>query len=141
MPNVIEGSRYRKTYDEGTISRALEDILNNGLSKKAASRKYGIPRSTLQFRLSQKFSKSTFGPRPILSNDEEQILVDWVFHSAKKGFPRRKEDLQISVKCFLDEKPRDNPFKDNMPGDGWYKAFLKRHPTLSERVPEAVTAA
>jgi hypothetical protein len=28
-----------------------------------------------------------------------------------------------------------------MPGDGWYKAFLKRHPALRERVPEAVTAA
>ncbi|KAI4466911.1 piggybac transposable element-derived protein 4 [Holotrichia oblita] len=78
---------------------------------------------------------------PFPPPDEEQILVDWLFHSAKKGFPRRKEDLQISVKCFLDEKPRDNPFKDNMPADGWYKAFLMRHPTLSERVPEAVTAA
>ena len=141
MPKVVEGSSYRKNYDEKTISRALEDILNNGLSKKAASRKYGIPRSTLQFRLSEKFTKSTFGPSPILSVDEEKMLVDWVFHSHKKGFPRRKEDLQISIKSFLDEKPRDNPFRDNMPGDGWYKAFLKRHPTLCERVPESVTAA
>lgn len=47
----------------------------------------------------------------------------------------------MSVKGFLDEKPRPNPFRDKLPREGWYKAFLKRHPQLCERVPEAVTAA
>nr|CAI5817822.1 unnamed protein product [Callosobruchus analis] len=141
MPKVTEGLKYSKKYDEETLSKALEDIVNEGLSKKAASKKYGIPQSTLQFRLTDKFSKTTFGPKPILSQEEEKILVDWVLESHKKGFPRRKEDLWVSVKVFLDEKPRPNPFKDNMPGEGWYKSFLKRHPALSERVPEPVTSA
>lgn len=108
--------------------------------KKATAKKCGIPRSTLQFRLSKIFSKTTLGPNPVLSQ-EEQILVEWVLQSHRKGFPRRKEDLQISVKTFLDENPRPNPFKNNLPDDGWYKAFLKRHPIICERVPEAVTAA
>ena len=141
MPKVTEGLQYSKKYDEEALIRALDDIQNNGLSKKAASKKYKIPRSTLQFRLSQKFTKTSLGPKPILSTDEEQILINWILESYRKGFPRRKEDLQVSVKTFLDEKPRSNPFKDNLPGDGWYKAFLKRHPTLCERVPEAVSAA
>lgn len=28
-----------------------------------------------------------------------------------------------------------------MPGDGWFKAFLRRHPVLSQRASEAVTSA
>ncbi|KAJ8977061.1 hypothetical protein NQ317_017223 [Molorchus minor] len=80
------------------------------------SKKYKIPRSTLQFRLGQKFTKTTLGPNPVLSKEEEEILVNWIL-----GEP--------------------NPFKENLPGDGWYKAFLKRHNFLTERVPEAVTAA
>jgi hypothetical protein len=120
MPKVIEGSRYKKKYNQEAISKALEDILNNGVSKKAASKN-----TTLQFRLSQKFTKTTFEPSPILSKEEEQILVDWVLQSHRKGFPRRKEDLQVSVKSFLDEKPRDNPFKDNMPGDGVVQSIFE----------------
>ncbi|KAJ8931372.1 hypothetical protein NQ314_015717 [Rhamnusium bicolor] len=63
-----------KKYDEETISKALDDILNKGISKKATSKKYRIPRSILQFQLGQKFTKTTLGPRPILYTEEEQIL-------------------------------------------------------------------
>ncbi|KAJ8974948.1 hypothetical protein NQ317_016181 [Molorchus minor] len=122
MPKVRDGSKYLKKYDETTISKALDDILNNDISKKAASKKYKIPRSTLQFRLGQKFTKTTLGPNPVLSKEEEEILVNWILESHRKGFPRRKEDLQISAM------------------DGT-KPFLKRHNFLTERVPEAVTAA
>lgn len=47
----------------------------------------------------------------------------------------------MSVKGSLDEKPRRNPFGDNLPGEGWYKALLKRHLQQCERVHEAVTPA
>jgi hypothetical protein len=41
--------------------------------------------------------KPAFGPNPILSNDEEQIVVTCIFENHKRGFPRRKEDVQESV--------------------------------------------
>ncbi|CAH0729912.1 unnamed protein product, partial [Brenthis ino] len=37
------------------------------------------------------------------------------------------------------ESPRPNPYKDNYPGDGWFKAFLKRHPDIVQRTSEGVT--
>lgn len=43
---------------------------------------------------------------------------------AKKGFPRKKEDILKSVQTFLLAVPRDNPFKDNRPGDGWFKVKI-----------------
>lgn len=140
MPKVSFNEKYNKKYTEESLRQALEEI-EHGASKKAISRKYNIPRSTLQFRLSNKPSKLTHGPPPVLSEKEEGILVDWIKDSVRKGFPQRKEDVQSSVQKFLEENPRPNPFKNNYPGDGWYKSFLRRHPTLVERQPEGVTSA
>lgn len=133
--------RTRKcAYNPDDLKLALQDI-RGGLSKKAASKKYNIPRSTLQFRLSSKFSKSSMGPSPILTDNEEQLLVKWIIECSRKGFPQRKLDVQLSVKEFLTVDERENPFKDNMPGDGWFRAFLRRHPELSIRTSESVTSA
>ncbi|KAI4458134.1 helix-turn-helix psq domain [Holotrichia oblita] len=119
---------------------ALEAV-RNGKPVREVSRKYNIPRATLQFRKSDKFVKPGFGPCPILSTEEEDILVKWIAESSKKGFPRRQEDIQASVKEFLDKVPRKNPFPDNCPLEGWYKAFLRRHPKLTIRTAEGVTSA
>jgi hypothetical protein len=140
MPKKIEGDVYQKKYTEEDVQNALLEI-ENELSKNAAARKYNVPRATIQFRMSQKFSKTSFGPAPILSNVEENLLVTWIRESLRKGFPQRKEDLQASVHHFLEANRRQNSFKDNHPGEGWYKGFLRRHQELTERQPEAVTLA
>lgn len=59
----------------------------------------------------------------------------------RKGFPGQKEDLQLSVQEFLNQNEKPNPLKENWPGLGWYQSFLRRHPNISLRTPEGVTAA
>lgn len=141
MPKVSEGASYRKEYTEEDIVKALEAI-ENGMAQREASKLYRIPRATLQFRSSNKFNnKVSFGPNPILTSEEEAVLERWILTSHKKGFPRRMEDIQASVKYFLDATPRENPFQDNLPGRGWYQAFLKRHPNITLRTSEGITAA
>lgn len=140
MPKVKDGKPYQKGYNEDDIEKALVAI-QGGLSKKAAAKLYRIPRPTLIFRLSNKFKKKEPGPSPVLTHDEEATLVKWIINNHMRGFPRRKEDIQASVKEFLDKNPRENPFRNNMPGDGWFKAFLKRHPCITQRTSEAVTSA
>lgn len=110
-----------------------------GCKKKTAAKCFGVPRSTLQFRLSDQFRKTRHGPDTVLTTEEESLLVEWILDSYRKGFPRRKEDIQASVKNFLDDSKRPNRFKNNVPGDTWYKSFLKRHPNISIRTSEAVT--
>lgn len=140
MPKTASQESYTKKYSEESLIKAIEEV-NNGMPKREACRKYNIPRATLQFRLSEKYTKSSHGPSPILTIHEETLLVNWIKDCQRKGFPRRKEDIQISVKQFLDDSPRENPFKNNLPGDGWYKAFMKRHPELTTRKSEGVSAA
>lgn len=140
MPKVKEGVRYNKNYTEEKLQNALNAI-NSGMAIRVAAKQFNVPRATLQFRKSAKFSKSSLGPKPILNMDEEQLIVKWITECQRKGFPRRLNDVQTSVKNFLDKSPRENPFVNNYPGEGWYKAFLRRHPEVSIRTPEGVSAA
>lgn len=141
MPKIKKVRQGNKnSYTEEALQKALSEI-KSGSSKKTIAKKYGIPRSTLQFRLSSKFRKVEKGPNTYLTQDEEAKLASWIIESHKKGFPRRKEDIQASVKYFLDNVHRANPFKDNRPGKHWYDSYLKRHPHLVHRTTEAVTSA
>jgi hypothetical protein len=44
---------------------------------------------------------------------------------ARKGFPRKREDLISSVQGFLMQNPRQNPFKVNHNGEGWLKVMCE----------------
>lgn len=138
MPKIKTNTKYQKKYKEEDIALALAAV-EGGISKKRASVQFGVPRSTLQFRMSAKFTKVRHGPTTVLTTDEETLLVRWILESQRKGFPKRKDDIQASVKIFLDKTNKKTIFKNNLPGDQWYKSFLRRHPRISVRTPEGVT--
>lgn len=91
--------------------------------------------------MSSKFVKTSPGPPPVLGQSGENNLVNWIIECSRRGFPKRKENIQTGIKPFLHNSNLKNPFRNNMPGDGWYNSFLKGHPTLSKRVPEGITNA
>lgn len=98
------------TYTEEQLRSVLYSIKSGQMSIRQASREFKIPRSTIQFRLSHKFNKVTHGPPPVLTSEEESIIVKWVLENFK-GFPRRKDDIRSSVKDFLDKNPRATSYK------------------------------
>ncbi|PSN32367.1 hypothetical protein C0J52_26996 [Blattella germanica] len=87
------------------------------------------------------FCKKTARPSSVLTEEEENTLSKWIVDSSNKGFPQRKDNVLVSVKEFLQLNYRPNPFKDNTPGVGWYRAFHRRHPELASRTSEGVTTA
>ncbi|KAI4466076.1 hypothetical protein MML48_3g00016412 [Holotrichia oblita] len=101
---------------------AAVDAVKNGMSKQ-----FGVPRSTIQFRMGDKFKK----PSTYLSKQEEAVVVG----------SRVRNLLQICVQHFITTTKRNTPFRDNLPDKGWYKAFIKRLPELTLRTSEAVTRA
>ncbi|KAF9411141.1 hypothetical protein HW555_010003 [Spodoptera exigua] len=127
----------RKIYTEENLQKALHEI-SKGMSKKLAAKTFSVPRSTVQFRLKNPDHRYKPGPPTILTDEEEQLFVDWIKISSKKGFPKRKEDLIKSVSDFINKSGRASSFRN---GDKWFKLFLARHPTVTFRTPEAVTAA
>ncbi|XP_050299728.1 uncharacterized protein LOC126738432 [Anthonomus grandis grandis] len=114
-------------YDTSSMDTAINEVKNNKLGLRAAAKNPG--------------HKETCGPSPILTLKEEQQLVKWIEELANRGFPRKKEDILNSVQQFLIENPQPNPFNNNRPGDCWFKAFLRRNPTIVQRTSEAVSNA
>lgn len=130
-------------YSKENLQKAIEAVqdVSNKLSTRQIAEKYGVPRSSLRYHIKNPGHKTSLGPSPILTVSEESSLEDWIIISARKGFPRNKEDILDTVQKFLVENPRPNSFLNNRPGDGWWKAFLKRHPKLTIRTSEGVTKA
>lgn len=119
-------------YNENQLKRALQEVRIGGASLRATARKYNIPRATLQFKLKKPTARSRPGPEPFLTTELEDSLVKWHMDMVRKGFPRKKEDIIDSVQKYLTDTPLETPFKNNRPGRGWLRIFLKRHPNLTE---------
>ncbi|KAG5878543.1 hypothetical protein JTB14_018583 [Gonioctena quinquepunctata] len=114
MPKVKDKQKYTKNYSEELLQKALNEI-QDGAPKKQMADKYKIIRSTLQFRLGFSFKKIEPGPNTYLTKEKETLNNDWICGSVTKGFTK-KEDIQASVKEFLDKNPKENRFKEHTPG-------------------------
>ncbi|XP_050497766.1 mblk-1-related factor 1-like [Diabrotica virgifera virgifera] len=116
-----------RKYDKNKLIEAVKDVQNGTESYRTAEKKYGIPKSTIEFKLKHPEHKDTLGPSPILTCEEENTLVRWIQETASKGFPKKANDLKSSVQKFLTENPRPNNFKHNRPGDGWLKVSRQKN--------------
>ena len=74
------------------------------------------------------------GPPTILTSAEENMLVHWAIEMAAIGYGRTREQLCLTVKEMLDKDGRANPFRQNMHGEDWWYALLKRHPEISQKL-------
>lgn len=131
----------KRKYTDTDVHSALEEILN-GASISESARKFGVPRSTLSEKRSGKLpTEHRMGPPTILLAEEEDLLVKWILHLAETGFPVSRDQLLDSVQTMLQNSKRETVFTDNRPGRKWYDAFRKRHPMVSEKKCQNLTAA
>jgi hypothetical protein len=68
------GSHRSNNYNEENLD-ALIQAVKKGMAVKTVAKLRGVPRSTLQFHFSERFSKTAHRPAPTLSEDEENTLV------------------------------------------------------------------
>ena len=66
----------RAIYDPASMEAAIQELQSNPkLSLTAVTKKYGIPWTSLQFKLKNPEHEESFDPSPVLSHEEEQTLV------------------------------------------------------------------
>lgn len=138
MANIISKQRQ---YSQEDLNKALKFIENKEGSIRQAANIFNVPRSTLQFKTDNPNVKPKSGPDPLLSEAEERELCTFITDLAKQGFPMKKDDLLHCVQDFLKQNPRPNPFRNNKPGETWFKSFMKRNPNITFRTSEGVTNA
>lgn len=131
-------TKKRCLYSTNNVKEALSAI-NAGMSVNAASKKFNIPRSTLDAKKKHLYAEKKPGPPTVLSHEEEKTLVDWIFHLSRRGFPVTKIQLLDSVQMLITSLQKKNIFVNNRPERHWYEGFLRRHNKLAERIAENLT--
>ena len=130
-------------WSEESMKKALHDVRYNGVSKKRASRMYGVPRTTLVRRLTTLDHTSPATRPPALSRNEEDELVSHILTMEERGF-----GLSITEICKLayelaEKNNLAHPFNKEKKAAGydWFEGFSQRHPCISVRKPESLSAA
>jgi hypothetical protein len=140
MSNKKQYIRFR--YSEDQLRLAIDEIRSGKISQNAASKKYGIPKATLNNKIRNIVPlERKMGPPPILSETEERRLEDWIIAKAKLGFPMHHDEVQLAVQNILKASHRENLFHDDKPGRKWLKLFLRRRPSIAKRNTEIISKA
>lgn len=97
-------------YSEKTMQMAI-DAVNKGESPFSVSKRFEVPRSTLENKVKGKTPLGRkMGPSPVFSEKGEEMLVNWVKAMAVRGFPVWKEDLLKTVGQITKELNIPNTF-------------------------------
>lgn len=128
----------RCLYSVNDVEKALSAI-NTGMSINAVSKKFNIPRLTLDAKKKKIYAEKKPGPPTVLSNEEEKTLVDWIFHLSRRGFSVTKNQLLDSVQMLIRSLQRENVFVNDRPGRHWYQGFLQQHKNLAKKMVENLT--
>jgi hypothetical protein len=135
---AFEPKRRYSVVDEMTLQNALRDVLQGNQSQRLVSKRYGIPRGTLQNKM-KKMHMNKPGCPTILSEEEEKCIVDHLIKLSEWGFPFTKTDLKITVKMYLDKEGRqEKRLKNNYPGREWTSLFLRRHHEITQRMTQNI---
>ena len=131
----------RKTttsYSKDAIQAAVKEIREKKMTRSAASKKYGVPATTLFNHLSGKSSRIGAGSPTILSHAEERELVTKLQVLQGIGFGMTKDLVGVVICDYLKDQPaRPNPFTLGIPGHDWWRLFMKRWSSeLSIRKPQ-----
>ncbi len=121
---------------EKRVLAAKAAVETRQLSLRVAEERYDVPKSTIHDHVSGKCTKAGAGRPPILTTEEEKSIVRSCQELAESGFGVDRMMVGRVVRDYLQERMRDSPFKDGVPGKKWWQGFLRRWPTLAERKPQ-----
>ena len=115
---------------EELIVNIVREIDRGEISLCAASKKYGIPKSTLSDkyrRIRENRPEGTRGRRQVFSVEIEERMTKVITVLAKWGFPFTKKMVLNVVQEFVKDLNLSTPFTDGRPGDDWFVNFCKRN--------------
>jgi hypothetical protein len=116
----------KSTYTKEDMERASELVRKEGLPVSRAAKMCNVPRVTLLDKLKGTHKSGGAGRPTVLSNEEEEVLVEMLVLLGRFNYPLTKRHLRDMVKNYLD-RHRDTRFVNNRPGKRWVSSFLMRH--------------
>lgn len=106
---------------------ALEDV-RSGMTIRMACRIFSVPRTTLSDRVKGRVVHgSRGGPKALLSEKDENDLVQYCLYCVQFGFPFTRKQLLAFASSI--RKIR-NPDSNGVVGRRWWDCFQKRHKNI-----------
>lgn len=142
----------RQAWDESAMTNAVDAVKRGEMGIKKASAVYNVPKTTLRRRARNKNKRASEGKKdlggrqPILCEAMETDLVRYIVKMEEMFFGLTMEDVrklayQIAVRNNMIEGTSGPYVNKDSFGQDWLKGFLKRHPEITPRTPEATSAA
>ena len=158
MPRVYQRKTERGTTNKSVIENACREVVWEGKSIHGAASEYGVPYKTLQRYVSKvkaqmeenptieansvQIARVGYKTRQVFLFEEEVALVQYLQHAADIFYglttvETRKFAYEFATKNQITFP--DSWHKNQMAGEDWLRLFIKRHPTLSIRTPQATS--
>ncbi|XP_052278809.1 uncharacterized protein LOC127877190 [Dreissena polymorpha] len=110
------------------------------MSYRKACSKFGVPVMTIQNRISGKVDELAHAGRPTVIPAEVEVeLVEKIKRAANMGFGITRRMLLVKIGRIVRKLGIKSPFRNGVPGKDWIAGFLKRHPDVSLRTPQALS--
>lgn len=127
---------YRQ-WDRVSMQKAAIAVIEDGLSIRKASERYGVPRSTLHDRCTGKVDFHAMpGPAKYLSIAEEEELAHFLLECADIGYGHSRKQVLAIVQKIINDKGINTVITN-----GWWERFCKRNPQLTLRTTAPLSRA
>lgn len=139
----------RKTWDKAAMVRAIHCVRSGEMGYLKASKYFQIPKRSLERyvkdknRTPEELVGVCLGRKPVLSKELENQLVNYCIGMEERFYALRSKDIRSLAFQLALRNGLKHPFNINISSAGkkWLRAFLKRHPVLSMRTPQGISAA
>lgn len=151
MPRVYKRKTTRQSWSPERMERAVEAVVTREMGYKKAAEQFGLPQTTLERYVAKKkrdaanfkVDKTSGKFQCVFTELQERELEDYLLSMEARLFGLTIKDLrklayQLAVLNNCAE--RFNSEK-GLAGTDWVEGFLKRHPKISLRKPEATSGA
>ncbi|KAB0804678.1 hypothetical protein PPYR_01648, partial [Photinus pyralis] len=143
MPRTYIRKTARSSWTEDSMKRALTEIAQNKITIRKAAIMYSVPYGTLQDRLKGRYQskKMKLGRRTVFSEAEELEIAQTILELSKAFYGLTPTSIRELVYSFAEKNGVANRFnvETKKCGKDWLYSFMKRHPKLSLRKPEATS--
>lgn len=137
----------RQSWNEQAMQNAIDAVKNNEMGWLKAATLFNVPQATLRRRAND-INKRAKGCVKVLgrfsttfSEDEEREFVEHILLLESRLFGITTKEIKELAFEYATKNGIPNRFKDRSAGREWLRGFRMRHPEISLRQPEAVSAA
>lgn len=151
MVRTYKKKTYRSECSADSMEQAIEAVITGEMGYFKASKQFNVPQSTLERHVKKKRADENYTVNQkggskfqcVFSIEQEEELVDYLLKMESRLFGLTINELRVIAFQLATRNNLSHKFNEDkgMAGRDWVDSFLKRHPTLTIRTPEATSGA